>query len=62
MVPSTSGVYFTTLFIQEPGLLSRPFLLPLTPSSWVIATTHIHQLQMKEALQLELEIDEGTRV
>lgn len=45
----TSGVYFTLLFIQGPGPISFPFLLPLTPSPWVIATTHIYQLQMKGA-------------
>lgn len=37
----TSGVYFTLLFIKGPGPLSFPFLLPLAPSPWVIATTHI---------------------
>lgn len=43
----TSGVYFILLFIQKPGTLSFPLLLPLTPSPWVIATTHIYQLQIK---------------
>lgn len=31
------------------GPLSFLFLLPLTPFPWVIANTHVYQLQMKEA-------------
>lgn len=55
-----SGVYFIILFAPKPVPLSFPFLVPLTQSRWVIATTHIYHLQMKGPLQLELEKGEGT--
>lgn len=50
MIPSKRQVYIS-LYGSHKNWYSSPlfFLIPLITSPWVIATTHIYQLQMKEA-------------